>query len=277
MHLGTNFCSRQLPRQKLVAENLGEKAEVDKVFWIWNQYDKEKINMTSIEQPEDQYDKNMTSKRSIWQAYDNQKINIITRRQKFLSIPVLPWPLLLLGSFDSAGISSLPAQPLSLSSFPVQMSRNFLLMPRRYLFTRVRGGCEKVGEGVEDLWRPLLQTWDKNQVPWWIFISWFLIVLKASGVRKADFSDLFFLLLVQIEISCILPSVPHQSQLNCRKPGARSTTPGSLSALRATPLRWQPELVFDLNIVEDDYLNVIFESRGTVVLCFISNKGFNDE
>jgi len=27
---GTNFCSRQLPRQKLIAENLGEKAEVDK-------------------------------------------------------------------------------------------------------------------------------------------------------------------------------------------------------------------------------------------------------
>jgi len=27
---GTNFCSRQLPRQQLVAENLGEKAEVDK-------------------------------------------------------------------------------------------------------------------------------------------------------------------------------------------------------------------------------------------------------
>ena len=153
------------------------------------------------------------------------------------------------------------------------MPRNFLLMPRRYLLARVRRGCEKIGEGVEDLWRPLLQTWDKNQVPWWIFISWFLIVLKASGVRKADFSDLFFLLLVQIEISCILPSVPHQSQLNWRKPGARSTTPGSQSALRATPLRWQPELVFDLNIVEDDYLNVIFEWRGTVVLCFISNKG----
>ena len=31
---GTNFCSRQLPRQQLVAENLGEKAEVDKVDLI---------------------------------------------------------------------------------------------------------------------------------------------------------------------------------------------------------------------------------------------------
>ena len=29
--LGTNFCSRQLPRQQLIAENLGEKEEVDKV------------------------------------------------------------------------------------------------------------------------------------------------------------------------------------------------------------------------------------------------------
>ena len=70
MHLGTNFCSRQLPRQKLVAENLGEKAEVDKVFWIWNQYDKEKINMTSIEQPEDQYDKQKINMTSIWQPED---------------------------------------------------------------------------------------------------------------------------------------------------------------------------------------------------------------
>ena len=91
-------------------------------------------------------------------------------------IIVLPWPLLLLGTFDSAGIPSLPPQPLPLPSLPVPMPLHLLLLP--LLVPRVRGGGEEVGEGVEDLWRPLLQPGDKNQVHSLFLLSCTRVVFK---------------------------------------------------------------------------------------------------